>query len=278
MQPSPVPTSPVTTTTNASQTSTTARSAIRTPALLSKPTALYSGDVIANKIFRGDSPESGTTAIYGSGIRGATLDNLTFETSHYGLRIGTGLQSSNIVANDLTFRHLAEPLFLANVSNSTFSNLDIQADRYDTNQWHGIYLERGNHHLTFKNVKISGGSGYCLQLYYSHGGSDYITFDGLTLDATTGRYPLVIQGYSHVIFRNVTIIASPDSDGPLVRFYGGDDVTFDGFTASGGTSLVCWDFNAPTNVTFKNGTYKGPVLIEPGQEAAFVLENVIIVQ
>jgi len=243
--------------------------------LLGKSTHLYSGDVIAHKIFRGESATSGTTAIYGSGINGATLTDLTFETSHYGLRIGSGLQSTNIVADGLTFRHLAEPILLANVSDSTFTNLDIQADKFPTNKWHGIYLERGNHNLTFKNVKISGGSGYCLQLYYSGGGSDNILFDGLTLDATTGRYPLIIQGYSHVVFRNLTIIGAPGSDGPLIRFYGdSDDVTFDGFTASGGTALVSWSYSAPTNVTFRNGTYAGPVLIEPGQEADFTLENV----
>jgi len=239
---------------------------------LSDPLTLYSGDTVADKYFQGSSPEFGSTAIFGAGVNGATLTNLAFETSHYGLKIGTGAQSYNIVADGLTFRNLAEPMLLANVSNSTFSNIDIQADKFATNQWHGIYLERANHNLTFRNLKITGGSGYCLQLYTTANNSDTLLFDGLTLDATTGRYPLVIQGYSHVIFRNVTIIGGP-AGGSLIRFYGGtDDVVFDGFTATGGDRLVSWSYGQPTNVVFRNGTYAGPELTDkPGD---FTFENV----
>ena len=252
------------------------RSRAQVPALTpSGSITLNSGSTVANKIFDSGDPLNGKTEISGSGINGATLTNLMFQNAHYGLKIGSGPQSSNINADGLTFRHLAEPLFLANVSNSTFSNLDIQADKYDTNQWHGIYLERGNHNLTFRNVKITGGSGYSLQLYYSTPGtSDTLLFENLTLDATNGRYPLVIQSYDHVIFRNVTIIGGP-AGGALIRFYGGsDDIVFDGFTARGGDKLVTWSNNQPTNVTFKNGTYFGSQLSD--KMSAFTFENVTL--
>ncbi|OGH08118.1 MAG: hypothetical protein A2W22_01525 [Candidatus Levybacteria bacterium RBG_16_35_11] len=223
----------------------------------------------------GSNDSASKYGAWGSGLTNVTLSGDTFMNTHYGLKIGTGPQSSNINADGLTFRHLAEPLFLANVSNSAFSNIDIQADKYDTNQWHGIYLERGNHNLTFRNVKITGGSGYSLQLYYSTPGtSDTLLFENLTLDATTGRYPLVIQSYDHVIFRNVTIIGGP-AGGALIRFYGGsDDIVFDGFTARGGDKLVTWSNNQPTNVTFKNGTYYGTQLSD--KMSAFTFENVTL--
>ena len=278
--PTTTTTAPTTTTTVAPTTTTTASNTTTTMTVPGAYTPsgsirLYSGGSIVNKSFDSGNPENGATEVYGYGISGATLTHLLFERAHYGLKIGTGAQSYNIVADGLTFRHLAEPMLLANVSNSTFSNIDIQADKYATNQWHGLYLERQLHNVTFRNLKIAGGSGYALQLYTTSNTSETLLFENVILDARTGRYPLVIQGFSHVIFRNLTIIGGP-AGGALIRFYGGtDDVVFDGFTATGGDRLVGWQYEQPTNVVFRNGTYDGPTLTdEPG---AFRFENVTLV-
>ncbi|OGH09621.1 MAG: hypothetical protein A2152_01660 [Candidatus Levybacteria bacterium RBG_16_35_6] len=241
---------------------------------------LSSNQVYSGLTFTGSGP-SDTASKYGAwgdGLSNVSFTGDNFNNTHYGLKIGSGAQSRNISADNLTFRHLAEPLFIANTSDSTFTNIDIQADRFDTNLWHGIYLERGNHNLTFRNLKIVGGSGYCLQLYYGEAGtSDTLLFENVTLDATSGRYPLVIQGYSHVIFRNITLIAPANISSSLIRFYGSsDDIVFDGFNATGGTSLASWEYDTPTNVIFKNGNYNGPRIIKSGQEGVFTLQNVTL--
>ena len=210
-------------------------------------------------------------ALSGNGINGATLTHLLIENSHYGMKIGSGAQSQGIQADGLIFRHAAEPLFLADVSDSTFTNLDIQADRYSNNQWHGIYMERDLHNITIRDSVIRGGSGYTVQMYYSGGGSSGILFENVTIDAREGRYPLVIWGYSNVTFRNVTLLADPASDGAIVRLHGtATNILFDGFTASGGSALVRpYSGQNPVNVIFRNGTYDGPTL---GSGATF--ENV----
>jgi hypothetical protein len=121
-------------------------------------------------------------------------------------------------------------------------------------------------------VRITGGSGYSLQLYTESGASSGISFDGLSLDATSGRYPLVIWGWSSVTFRNVTMTMPAGVSYSVVRLHGtASNVVFEGFTASGGNALVSpYSGQSPSGVTFRNGTYQGPNL---GSGASF--ENVI---
>ena len=221
--------------------------------------------------FQGPGSFSSTSAIQLAGPVNCQFTNLVFEDLSFGLKLGSGPESSGLLVDNIVARRCAQPLFVANVSDSTFSNLDIQADALANSLDQGIYLERGNHNLTFQNVKVAGGGGYCLQLYTESGESDTLTFDGLTLDATTGRYPLVIWGYSNVNFKNVTMINSPGATAPCVRLSGtASNVLFDGFTAQGGTSLAApYAEETPQGIVFENGTYQGPTL---GSGASF--ENV----
>ena len=226
--------------------------------------------------FQGPGASSSTSAVQIAGPIGLRATNLVFRGLHYGLKLGSGPQGSNVVVDGMVARDCAEPLFVANVSDSTFSNLDIQAPNLNTNLWHCIYLERELHNLTFNNVRLTGGSGYSLQLYYSGGGSDNIRFSNLTLDATTGRYPLVIWGYSHVTFTNTVFIMPASSSGVVVRMDSPTDITFDGFTAQGGQALVGTYSGAnPHDVVLRNGSYSGTRLLQSGSTITnLVVENV----
>ena len=65
---------------------------------------------------------------------------------------------------------------------------------------------------------------------------------------------MISTGYSDVTFTNSTIIAGADNG--VIRFYGGSNVTFDGFAASGGSQLATVA-GTVSNVVLRNGSYTG---------------------
>jgi len=217
------------------------------------------GITLSGLTFRGLGVSSDTEGLALRGAVDVTMKDLAFEDMRCGLFL-TGSPGSGLALNGLKAERCVEPFFVSNVSNSAFANIDIQAARLDSNQYHGMYLERSLHNLTFRNVRITGGSGYCLQLYTESGASDHLTFDDVTLDATIGRYPLVIWGFSNVTFHDVRLLMTR-TDGPCVRLGMATDVAFSGFTAQGGSALVApYAGCHPRNVVFRDGSYQGPEL------------------
>ena len=132
--------------------------------------------------------------------------------------------------------------------------------------------------MTFKDLHLAGGSGYVLQLYLEAGTSTDVSFENVVLDASSGRYPLVIWGgWSDVRFKNVTLKMTR-SDGVDVRLSAPTDVTFDGFTATGGYALV-GTYSGQTNaknITFANGAYSGSKVTVSGEDkiSNLVVQNV----
>ena len=232
-----------------------------------------SGVTFSGLTLRGPGASSGdSTGIQFYAPTNVTIRDINCSALHYGLKFGSGTQGSGVNADTLTLHDCAEPLEIANLSDSSFSNVDIQAPNLNTNQWHGIYLERSLHNIAFRNLSIIGGSGYCLQLYTESGASDHLSFENVTLDATDGRFPLVIWGYSSVTFTNLNMV-NVRSDGPCVRLHGSaSNVTIDGFSASGGYSLAApYTGQTPQAVVLRNGAYDGQTL---GSGATF--ENVTV--
>ena len=224
---------------------------------------------VSDKTFSATPPNS-DAAVSGSGVNGATISNLSSDGYSYLVKIGSGAQSYNINAKDLTCTANSQGIFLANVSNSTFTNLNLNAQNP---AWggkpHAIYIERGNHDLTFTNVMVTASqapAGQAIHLYadtISSDPTDNITFDGLTVGSPTQpvRAIIVANGYSHITFRNLT--AYSVTDDPVIAVYGGaDSITVDGFECWGGSALVAQTggSGSATNIVVENGTYHGSTL------------------
>ncbi len=229
----------------------------------------------------GNGPASSKYGLWGDGLQGNTFKHMLFDHVANGLKIGSGAQSSGLVGSDLKFADCDMPLFLSCVDDSEFSDMELQANLIaGNNLYHCAYLERNCHRLKFSRVKMFGGSGYCLQLYTESGASVGAEFTDVLLDATKGRYPLVIWGWSEVVFKNLTMIMPAGVSGWCARLHEtAKNVVFDGFTAQGGQALVGTYGNSPTNVVFRNGSYKGPALT-PGDVAipGITFENVTLIK
>ncbi len=210
------------------------------------------------------------------GVLNGTFQNLTFDGFHYGMFFGTGtgMTNSNVLVDNCTFTRCYEPLYMAHIENSSFSNLIISAKRQvGTNQWHGIYICHDSNDLTFENVDIKGGSGYCLQLWVDETSVNRLSFRNVKLDATGGRYPLVIgHDINDVTFDGLTLVGGPEG-GHLVTWYGGDNVVIDGITASGGADLLGGSGDTPVSCAMKNGTYQGPAI---GGRTGVTVGNVMV--
>ncbi|MFH1186992.1 MAG: glycosyl hydrolase family 28-related protein, partial [Candidatus Levyibacteriota bacterium] len=209
--------------------------------------------------------------IYMVGAKNSKANNLRFDNLSYGMKLGSGPIGSGWIIEDIVARNCEMPIYASYIQDSSFTRLDLEAAKLSNNQDHTIYLEREIHRVTFTDVNLKGGSGYTLQLYLSGGSSSNITFQNLTLDSTTGRYPLVIgSGFSNLTFRNTTL---KTVSGQIVQLYGGSNVTFNGFTASGGDVLIRVEGNI-SNILFKNGAYTGKTLVLPTSASGLTLENV----
>jgi len=237
--------------------------------------ALLSGATWQDTIFQGF-----TRGLYGAGINGATLKNLRFEGTAgqgvYAWKFGSGTQSINIQADGIIAVGINQ-MFMADVSDSTFRNMSINAWVNPSTSNHALYLERDCHNLLFENLTLSGGHGQVLHLYqetsgWLNGSSD-ITFNGLTI---TGGYmePIVFGDYfERVTVKNAKLTNT--GSGAIFNFRRCRDILIDGFEAWGKGPLVMSDY--PTEalrIVVRNGVYHGPSL---GSVPGVTFENVTLV-
>lgn len=206
------------------------------------------------------------------GSQGVSVRNCRFENLFYGMKIGTGAQTSGLVFADSVATNNCQAVFAANVSDSTFTNLNLGVDSSGT--WgknHVIYMNKGNRNLTFNNVTLTGGRGQALQMYMetqtSSDASVGIIFDHLNISTSYG--PIVIsQNYSGVTIRNLNASGGPTAS--IIQAYGAAaEVSVSDFQCSGGTALVgssdATDTTAMTGAAtgwvVSNGTYHGTNLV-----------------
>lgn len=224
--------------------------------------SIKSGFILDNALLTRSTLVDPSYGLLGSGFSSVSLSNLTIENVRYGMKIGSGSQATGLTATGILARNVNQAIFAANLSNSTFTGLNFTSaiSPFGTKN-HVIYLERGNHNLTFNNVKLRGGFGQSLHLYSWEARSDpsdHITFNGLDIvnDYTS---PIIISGgYDTVIIKNLK--ATAPSGVPVISFYGdAKNIVIDGFEAWGGSSLL--GSGSPSehavNVTIKNGIYHG---------------------
>jgi len=251
------PPSTTTTTLRASTTTTTAKptTTTTTPSgtISSGPIALQSNRTYSNLAISGSGSNMG---IWGSGLSNTVLSNVSVNGGNYGMKIGSGPISS-FTADRLTINAEKTGIYLDNVHDTVLTNLNVYAPRdASTNQTHAIYIESDVINLTIKNSTFRGGSGYTVHLYHSSGISQRITFENCVIDASQGRYPVVISdGFDNVRFLNCTFIGN--SAGQVFQFSGGNNILVDGFTASGCQRLIS---GSATNTIVRNGTYDGPAI------------------
>ncbi len=229
------------------------------PAQTSRQYMLYAENVsdltLSDLTLRAGGYRDNVSGLSLPGAQNCKAINLHFEGLVYGMKLGSGSVASGWEISDIVIRDTEMPMYVSYVHDSSFTRLDLQAVHLATTGDHAMYLERENRRLTFNDCALYGGSGYCLQLYLETGSSSDISFNNLLLDATTGRYPLMIgAGFSDVSFTNSTFVAGSDSG--VIRFYGGSNVAFDGFAAYGGTVLALVA-GSVDNVVLRNGNYTG---------------------
>ncbi len=210
--------------------------------------------------FKASSYLSNVGGLMMVGAHDCSASNLRFEGLAYGMKLGSGAGADGWTVTDIVARDCLRPLFMAKIQDSSFVNLDLEAVKYD-NQQHALYIERDCFRLTFTNVLLAGGGGYCLHLYAESGDSHDITFTDLVADATNGRYGVVLGGRFHDITFNALAIKQTDDSGPCINFHNPRNVLIEGIVAEGGSSLVgcatAPDFY-PTNCVIRNGAYTGP--------------------
>jgi putative cell wall-binding protein len=223
--------------------------------------------------FRAPGYTGNVNALYLPGAQNCNADNLSFDGMDTAIKTGSGDTASGWRMNGITVTNSRRPMYVSCTVSSTFSNMDLNAVHISsTILGHALYICNNAHNLTFNNMELSGGSGYCLQLWCdATPNTDNITFNNLSLDATAGQWPFVIgPGFSHITLTNTTIAARPTDE--LVRLYGGDDVLVDGFTARGGSVFVISP-GSVSDVTFRDGTYSGTRLTN-GTLSGVTFENV----
>ena len=203
-----------------------------------------------------------------NGYSNVDIERVKVTNCMYALKADT--RGSNLIVRDFTALACGQS-YVSNLTGGLFERLDLEML---TTSWtsafstHALYLEGGNHGLTFNSVKARGGSGWTVQLYTETGPSDEIVFNGL--DAT--GYPVYVGiDFSNVTIQNAVVVGK-SGEGCFSLNYC-DHVTIDGFTASGGDSLVKAEYGAPSNVTLRNGTYQGSRMVT-GTITNLVTQNV----
>jgi hypothetical protein len=220
--------------------------------------------MVTDLAFYTDSTSNSVSAFQADGLNGGTFSDLKFTNMEYGLKIGSGATSYSLDVDNIDMYTCRTGIYLEDVETSTFDNMNI--DCVDTsNQEHCIYIEGDVSGLEFTDVTLTGGGGYCLQLYISTRApqpySDNITFTTLSLDASTGRRPLIIGAYfSYVDISGLDILGTADASAPMI-IWGGDaqycdidtiDVESGGLQLHGGGPV--------TSCTITNGTYGGSTI------------------
>jgi hypothetical protein len=247
-------------------------------AVRSRAVTLTSGAFLADILFRWPAVNREQYGLLGTGLQGASIQNVRTENAWTGIKLGSGELSSGIELEGFSSQNDVQSLFLANVSDSSFRDLDLSVDSsgsYGRN--HAIYLERGNSRLSFHNVRLRGGQGQALHLYHESGaagtGRD-ILFDGLDIVSASG--PIVIYGYERVTIRNARVTGGADRPivqlGPEVR-----DLVIENVEAWGGSSFlgVTDGADGVQGVTLRNITYHGDELVYNRSKIdGLALENV----
>jgi len=236
----------------------------------SSPVYLNRQSVVANASFSGGSTPNSEQGIYGWGLSSATVRHVYGSHLAYLVKIGSGDQSYNLTMDDVVSRNTCQGIFLANVSDSTFTNLDLDCTP-DGPWWSGkphcLYLERGCHNLSFKNVVLTGTTAG--QAFHAYNETDQPS-SGLVIDGMTIGTPekpvrafVISSGWSNVTIRNLKIYAVTNE--PVLLTYGAStNVTIDGFEIWGGNALVGAypqpELGKAVNWTIKNGIYHGSTL------------------
>ena len=197
------------------------------------------------------------------------LRNLRLENLVWGLKFGDREVATGWAIEDIVARNCRVPMYLSYMADSTFTRLDLQGvGTSGPTTDHNIYLTHDCRRLTFRDVALRRSPGYALHMWTSSvGTTSDILFENLTLDATEGRWPLVIStGWTNVTFRNTNMRMKTTTNGVCVLLQSPCDITFDGFTAVGGYALVgtYGGMSSPAQrITFRNGSYTGPSLQPP---------------
>ncbi len=192
------------------------------------------------------------------GLSDLTITNLRTENLHKGIKIGSGPTSYRIFINGWTSVGDDQSLYLANVSNSTFNNLNLNCftrSFYESGyKNHVIYLERGNDGLTFNNIRVSGGTGQSIHMYHeSTVNSKNIAFNHLVLNNPNSG--IVVKRYNNVTFSDlVGSISSAVGEQEFFVAELADNIKIDGFNVAGGSAAL-YSNGSLTNVTMVNGTY-----------------------
>ena len=245
------------------------------PTILTQQMFPVSGTTYLNLVRELPAYDPNQHGIVGYGFANVNVHGYSAKNLGYGFKVGTGALTSDLLVEDYTARACQQPMLLANLHGGEFNRLDLEATKFDTNQWHGIYIERDVRDVAFHDLTIKGGSGYCLQLYYGSATvCTNLVFEDVILDARTGRYPLIISnGFSNITFRRCTLLMPTSSDGVCVRLYSPTNILIEDFTAEGGLALVGTITGGNPQATFRNGTYKGPALKQQTM-ANVVMDNV----
>lgn len=275
---------PTTTTSTTLPPTTTSSTTTTTnpPGTYTSTVDLESGLRISNALFTRASLDSSARGLSGSGFNDIVLTNIRGSNLKELIKVGSGPQSRNLMVDGLSVENTYGAMFIANLSDSSFRNITANVVTNGSTN-HGMYLERGNHKLSFYNVNIQGGGGYGIHMYNYETASqpsDTITIDGGTI-VRESRSPIIIStGYSNVVIRNLKMTGP--SSYPIIQLYGSPtDVIVEDFEAWGGSALVgvTKDGN-PINITFRNGIYHGSTLIDSADESDITnltFENVQIV-
>ena len=235
---------------------------------------LRSGDVVQGKSFTGyDYAINAASGAYNQAVTNAAVRDSRFDGCKFGVKVGTGPISSGIALERLVARDCRIPLMLADMQDSTLTDLDLEGRPGSTTD-HCLYLERGIKRMTGRNIRLTQGGGYCLHMYNpSDVPGEDITLEDVTLDATGGWLPLVIMGFRRVALRRVKLITQA-TDGPCIMLGGCDDVLIEDFEASGGYSLV-YSHGGCSGVVIRNGTYPAGKPLILGTTAGVTFEGVM---
>jgi hypothetical protein len=232
--------------------------------------ANLSGLTLSDLTIRCTAPyRNGTHGVYATGMQNSKLQRLRFENVDRGMKLGSGPQANGWLLEDISSVNVGIlTLFLANISNSVFRNLDFQG-RTDTGEGMCLYVENDNHNLTFQNVRCVGGSRSCMQFSNDQASgvakpTNFVTVDGLYLEGPGYLFTVAVAAVDHLfqdlLLKNVTLKGTSTSEA-LIRWYAGERVIIDGITASGGAALQqrigTWTVQ---DCEIKNGTYQGPSL------------------
>ena len=203
--------------------------------------------------------------LYISGCDSPRLSDLKMVNLGFGIKTGSGSIGRNYVVERIVTESCGFGLYISHLDGAVWNSMNINAIKIDSFKGvdnHGIYIEREARNMEFNDLVVSGGGGYALHLYAAYGTSGGITFNRTTIDATNGRYPLVVcDAFSNVRFYDTTLI-NPRSEGYLINWWAPSDVVFDGVIGHGGAQFQGKgsSIGSPKNCFVKNGTYSGSKL------------------